>query len=223
MSTYLLIDLLVILFPLILSFDKKVAYFQHWPEVFLAMIPVGVLFILWDSIVTKRGHWSFNPEKVGKIRIFSLPLEEILFFVTVPYSCLFLYEVFKAYFPMSAWNIPIWPFFVLGAVFFILALLFRKKAYTFLAFFAAALFFVLTASVFPALFRDPNFWMYLGMSYVAFLLVNGFLTGIPVVRYSDEATTTKRVLTIPIEDFFYNFALLGLYALCYRLIQTWTA
>ena len=41
-----------------------------------------------------------------------------------------------------------------------------------------------------------------------FLLVNGILTGLPVVMYSSHAITGIRVISIPIEDFFYLFALI---------------
>lgn len=41
-----------------------------------------------------------------------------------------------------------------------------------------------------------------------FLFVNGILTGLPVVMYSSHAITGIRVISIPIEDFAYLFALI---------------
>ncbi|MBE0644157.1 MAG: lycopene cyclase domain-containing protein [Bacteroidetes bacterium] len=41
-----------------------------------------------------------------------------------------------------------------------------------------------------------------------FLVVNGILTGLPVVMYSSHAIIGFRVTSIPIEDFAYLFALI---------------
>jgi lycopene cyclase domain-containing protein len=49
-----------------------------------------------------------------------------------------------------------------------------------------------------------------------FLLVNSALTALPVVEYDPKAIFGLRVVTIPIEDFFYNYAMLSLYLLFYR-------
>ncbi len=49
-----------------------------------------------------------------------------------------------------------------------------------------------------------------------FLLINTVLTALPVVEYNPEAIFGFRVFTIPIEDFFYNYAMLSFYLLFYR-------
>lgn len=43
---------------------------------------------------------------------------------------------------------------------------------------------------------------------VFFFMVNGILTGLPVVVYAPHAITGYRVSSIPIEDFIYLFALI---------------
>jgi lycopene cyclase domain-containing protein len=50
--------------------------------------------------------------------------------------------------------------------------------------------------------------IFIGVMLVFFLLVNGILTGLPVVMYAPHAIIGTRVFTIPIEDFAYLFALL---------------
>ena len=59
------------------------------------MVIVGGVYIYWDVLATERGDWAFNDSYILGIRFFGLPLEEILFFVTVPYAMIFLYETFS--------------------------------------------------------------------------------------------------------------------------------
>lgn len=49
--------------------------------------------------------------------------------------------------------------------------------------------------------------IFLTVMLLFFLAVNGILTGLPVVMYAPQAITGFRVITIPIEDFAYLFAL----------------
>jgi len=93
MSTYLFINLLIISVPLVLSFERRVFFVRRWPAVLGSVIVVGTFYVFWDAVATKRGDWWFNPKYVSGIKFFGLPFEEILFFVVVPFSCLFIYEV----------------------------------------------------------------------------------------------------------------------------------
>ena len=97
MSTYLYINFAIILFPLLLSFEKRMKYYSNFKNLLISILLIGSLYIAWDVFATFRGHWSFNPIHVLDIKFFGLPLEEILFFITVPYSCIFAYEGIKHY------------------------------------------------------------------------------------------------------------------------------
>ena len=68
MNLYLAITIAVLVGPLFLSFDKKVAYYRHWRQLFISMIPVSAIYIIWDILVTERGDWAFNPEYAGSFR-----------------------------------------------------------------------------------------------------------------------------------------------------------
>ena len=92
MSFYLYLNIAIIAFPLIFSFHPKIKFYKKIKPVLFAFLIIGILFVAWDSFATSRGHWSFNPEYVNEMRILGIPIEEILFFITVPYSCLFVFE-----------------------------------------------------------------------------------------------------------------------------------
>jgi lycopene cyclase domain-containing protein len=221
MNVYLIIIASVIAGPLLLSFDKKVAFYRKWKQVFLAMLPVSTLYILWDIAVTARGHWSFDPHYSGGWKLFGLPLGEWLFFFVVPYACIFIYEVVKTYFPQKKSNnisqARLWGT-ITSMLSLILALVFRQQAYTFLALLSLALWLTITLLIKPhLLLQSCTFW-YMLLSAIAFLLVNGFLTGLPVVLYNPKAIWGIRIITIPLEDLFYNIGMLGFFLLSYETV-----
>ena len=73
--TYLFLDILSVIFPFLLSFDKKVAFYKTWKYLFPAMFIVGLFFIVWDMLFTAKGVWGFNPAYISGIHIFNLPIE----------------------------------------------------------------------------------------------------------------------------------------------------
>ncbi len=58
----------------------------------MSILPVFVVFVVWDALATGAGHWSFDPEQTLPVRIVGLPLEELGFFVVVPLAGLLTYE-----------------------------------------------------------------------------------------------------------------------------------
>ena len=65
--------------------NKNIRYL--YPSVVISAVP----FIIWDMFATWRGHWSFNPRYVVGINVGNLPIEEYLFFLVVPQSCILLW------------------------------------------------------------------------------------------------------------------------------------
>lgn len=222
MSIYLFLNILIISIPLILSFEKRVHYIRQWPEVFLSVLVVGSIYVFWDVLATARGHWSFNSAYVGSIKIFNLPLEEILFFITTPFSCLFIYEVVK-YFKKDR-KIRLTKRAVFFSIYFLLFLsfVFIEQEYTALAFIFSAGFIFLTFKIRPDILSSSIFWQFLGICYIPFFIFNGILTGLPIVLYGSQFITGIRIFTIPIEDFFYNFSYLGFSLLSYKIFLSKT-
>ena len=99
MSLYGWVILGTIAGPFFLSFDKKVHFYTHWKSVLPAIFSIGLIFIAWDEYFTQNEVWGFTDQYIGSFKIGHLPLEEVLFFLVVPYACVFVYEVLLAYFP----------------------------------------------------------------------------------------------------------------------------
>lgn len=54
------------------------------------------------------------------------------------------------------------------------------------------------------------FWIYWGVIVVLMFIVNGYLTWRPIVIYNESKMLGIRLFTIPVEDFFFGFSLIGL-------------
>lgn len=220
-STYLLVNIFIIAVPLLLTFEKKIKYYRKLPALFASIIIVGGTYIVWDVIATLRGDWSFNPEHITGLKIFQLPLEEILFFVTVPYSGIFLYETGKLYLGDKTLAIRKIPFYISAALLIIISLIFIDQYYTFTVMLFSAIFLIMAIlyhSKYPVL-NSSLYWKWILFMYLPFILVNYILTSLPVVSYSSDAIWGIRIITIPFEDFLYSFSMLSFYLFVYLLIK----
>jgi len=81
--------------PLALSGSKELDFYKYPSRLLLAIGLPFILFVIWDIIVTSRGHWSFNPNYTVGFKIFNLPVEEVLFFIVIPFCAIFTWESVK--------------------------------------------------------------------------------------------------------------------------------
>ena len=218
---YTKIDLLVLALPLALSFDRKVAFWRKWPQVFSAIAAVLAVFVPWDVWKTAQGVWGFNPDFAGEARFLHLPPGEWLFFICVPYACLFILECVRAYFRDREWRIPRPAFFLAAGAFTGLACLFRDLTYTGTVFLSVGILLVAMKYTVPETLRSRNFWTAIGLTYLPFLAANGVLTALPIVWYDNTQILAIRAGTIPVEDFFYSFSLLALAASVHDVAGRW--
>lgn len=219
---YSLIALAVFAGPFALSFDDKVHFVTHWPATFAALALTGVLYLFWDALVVRRGDWSFNPTYTGDFRLFYLPVGELLFFVAVPYACLFMFEVIRAYVPgVDLWTVHPTTLYAGALVFVAAAWVFRHLGYTLLSLASVAIFLSTLALTHPSLAGRSEFWLWFGFCFVAFGIVNGLYTALPTINYNPCAIWGLRLGTIPLEDFFYNLSYLGLTLCFYLVFEGW--
>jgi lycopene cyclase domain-containing protein len=217
--TYLLINLCILAGPFLLSFFPTVKYKEKWALVLLATLPVALVFIVWDAVAVARLDWEFSPERITGYKLFNLPLEEVLFFFTVPFSCLFIWECLNYYFKDRTVTFPRFLKIVMVLVFVTAAFLFRDQYYTSTVLVFCGIFFLISFFLKQSITQSRNFWLMILISYIPFLIFNFLLTSIPVVTYNQSAIWGIRITTIPFEDFFYSFALLALYAESYLIVK----
>jgi lycopene cyclase domain-containing protein len=221
--TYFLILAASLAGPLALSFDKKVAFYKNWKYLFPAMVIPALLYIVWDIYFTSKGVWSFNPAYITGISLYNLPLEEVLFFFIVPYCCLFIYACIRAYFPnlVNKKSADLF-LLILAVALFVTGVIYVEKYYTSWTFIFTCAFslIIYAARKFFKDFDAVSFLVSYAICLIPFLIVNGFLTAIPVVIYNDAENLGIRMYTIPFEDAFYGMLLVLMNITIYEKLKS---
>ncbi|QQS36419.1 MAG: lycopene cyclase domain-containing protein [Ignavibacteriales bacterium] len=217
MSTYLVINLLIVIVPLIFSFEKNIRFYKKIPSYLFSIIIVSTVFITWDSIASSRGDWGFNSFHISGIKYFSLPYEEILFFITVPYSCLFIFETISFYIKERTISTKPFLFLVGSLILIITAVIFYDQFYTSTVLLFSASFILISLLFFRSILKSRNYWLTVLITFIPFLIFNFVLTYIPVVVYSDHAIWGLKFITIPVEDFFYSYSMISFWILVYSI------
>ncbi len=183
----------------------------------IAIVIPAIPFLLWDALVT-GAHWHFNPKYVSGIKIVNLPIEEILFFITVPFACLFTWEMIikrvkEKKIDLHGLRLFLYLALPAGIYFFSIG-----KQYT-----GLALSFIFIANLVDQFLKtnllfDKRFYFYLLLIVIFTLIFNGYLTWRPVVTYGVEYQLDFRIITIPVEDFFYGISLLWMNTSLYNFL-----
>lgn len=203
-AAYLLIVLAALGIPLVFWLGTKVYFFQKWRAILWSIGFASGLFLLWDQVFTGMGVWHFNPKYILGINLFYLPLEEILYFITVPLANLFIYESIRTYYPPGRKQIT---GKIIGWV---------------LAVACAALFVIHFKSLFTsitclllAISLINHFWVTKGnyINYLLFtwlvslapmVLIYMFSMGLPIQEFEAKHITGWKVGPIPVELFLYH-------------------
>lgn len=210
---YLTLMILTLLGPLTRSFETKVAYYKSFKSLFTSIGITMLVFIPWDVAFTEMGIWGFNPKYLTGFYIFGLPIEEWMFFVFVPFSCVFIYRVMDYFFP-RAWITQgqaqmLTQYFAWLSI--AIAILSWGAWYTVSTFSLLGLLMLSHVHLWKVEWL-PSFYRAFVIVLIPFGIVNGFLTGMgleeEVVWYNDAHNLGYRLGTIPADDVFYAMALL---------------
>ena len=177
----------------------------------------AIPFLLWDALVT-GAHWHFNLLYVSGIKIVNLPIEEILFFITVPFACLFTWEMIirrakEKQMDLRGLRLLLYLALPAGIYFFSIG-----KQYTGLTLSFIFLAILVDQFLKTNLLFDLRFYFYLLLIVIFTLIFNGYLTWRPVVTYGVEYQLDFRIITIPVEDFFYGISLLWMNTSLYNFL-----
>lgn len=217
---YLLVNFLTIIIPFVFSFHPKLMFHKTWKAFFPAMMLVGLFFIVWDAAFTSMGVWGFNERYVLGVNIMGLPIEEILFFICIPYACVFTYHCLNKFLKTRENKaIQKWVTLFMLSLLCAAAIIYANRWYS------ATTFALLAIVLFYLQFVERvkwlnKFYIIYAVLIIPFLIVNGVLTGSgieeEVVWYNNAENMGVRIGTIPVEDVFYGMALILMNVALYR-------
>jgi len=209
---YLLLNLGSVLIPFLFSFHPRLKFYQYWKALFLAIMVTMLVFIPWDVIFTINGIWGFNDSYFIGIKLLSLPIEEWLFFICIPYACVFTHYALINLLPKLSINKKTLSIITtaLLIILFTLSIFNFDKWYTFINFIYAIIL-ILVVNSYQSKVLEKYYLTFLVM-LIPFFLVNGILTGSlienEVVWYNNSENLGIRLFTIPAEDTIYAFSLI---------------
>ena len=85
-ATYLALLGACLLVTLPLELVGKTRVYARPRRWLASVLPVFLVFDLWDYLAIRRGHWSYSARLTTGVRFLGgvLPLEEVVFFLVVP-------------------------------------------------------------------------------------------------------------------------------------------
>jgi lycopene cyclase domain-containing protein len=159
------------------------------------------------------GAWRFNEDYLVGIFIYNMPVEEVLFFICIPYACTFTYYCVDKFIRFKDnQKVIVVVNYVLMIALVAVGFTYFTRLYTTVTFSLLALFILI------AMRKGFTKWKPFYVAYLLilfpFLLSNGILTGSfieePVVIYNNYENLNIRLFTIPVEDAFYAMLLMGM-------------
>ena len=211
MWLYIILLLSSLSVPLVLSFDKKLQLYKQWKYIIPSILIIAAFYILADIYMTKTGVWGFDSRYHLNILIANLPLEEWLFFLFIPYACVFLHECMVLYFPglklNLKWTRIIIVFLILMTV--VVLVFYFDRTYTVYIF--SLVIIALSLAFVDSTKQISSFFVSFLLILIPFIIVNAILTGSfidhQVVWYNNQENMGIRILTIPVEDVGYAFSM----------------
>ncbi|WP_375493829.1 lycopene cyclase domain-containing protein [uncultured Jatrophihabitans sp.] len=68
-----------------LEFVLGTHVYRRWRRLCTAVLPVAVVFVVWDLLAIRAGWWHYDPNQLIDITLPGrLPIEEVLFFLVIP-------------------------------------------------------------------------------------------------------------------------------------------
>ena len=92
-AEYLLLMAACVAVTLPLEFVLGARVYRRPRRLVLAVLPLLVIFYVWDAVAIARGHWNYSPaHTTGWLLPFAVPIEEVVFFIVIPLCGLLTFE-----------------------------------------------------------------------------------------------------------------------------------
>ncbi len=73
-----------------------VGVYRRWRRLLLTLLPVLVVFVTWDALAIRAGHWGYDPRQTTGLGVGDVPVEELAFFVVIPLCSVLALEAVRA-------------------------------------------------------------------------------------------------------------------------------
>jgi lycopene cyclase domain-containing protein len=100
--SYLLVLLACLVGTAPLEVVLRTRVYARWRRLLLTLLPVVAVFVVWDLLAIRAGHWDYDPRQVTGIALGDLPLEELLFFLVIPVCAVLTLEAVRA---VKGWTV----------------------------------------------------------------------------------------------------------------------
>lgn len=208
--TYFAVLFFTVIICFLASFHRLIRFDKFFGIFLVSAIIVAVPFIIWDIWFTSIGVWWFDTSYTVGLKVAGLPIEEWLFFICIPFSCVFTYYCFERFFNLDflkGLNNLI--AFVTIIVCTLFALLHDDKLYTLMTAIVTSVTMIFLHFISRIDWIGKASFLYT-ILMLGFFPVNGILTGSviasPIVNYNPDEFLGIRMITIPIEDAVYGYA-----------------
>lgn len=86
-----------------LEFGLRTNVLRRWRRFVLSVGPVLLVFLVWDAYAIAAEHWDFDTERVTGVTVGAgIPLEELAFFVVVPFAAVLTLEAVRS---VRGWSV----------------------------------------------------------------------------------------------------------------------
>ena len=99
---YLLVMACCLLGTLPLELVLRVRVYARWRRLLLTLLPVLGVFVTWDVLAIRAGHWSYDPRQTVGVVLGNVPVEELVFFVVVPVCSILALEAVRV---VKGWRV----------------------------------------------------------------------------------------------------------------------
>lgn len=174
-----------------------------------SVLITAALLILCEMRFVIFGLKNYNPDFLSGVVIQKLALEGWLYYLIMPFSGIMIFEfVYHKWENLTNSKVFIVVSLLLLVLFALISWFFKEKTYTFFIFFLLLVYFGYT--IFRNRFMHLLFVFYL--TFILFiipcLIMDFFITGLPIVSYDIQYTLGIQIYRIPVENFGMYFLML---------------
>jgi len=206
---FLLLDALLLLFPFVFLADRKVFTIKMIVQAIIPSLAVTLIYAETGIFFSRTGAWQFNNSEISGLQYRSLPAEQYLYYFSLSFLCLAIYQYRKAKFAHKRITFALFVSNLLIGICIALLFFAYTKWYTLLTVGMAALLLLLveyrSRLRFMGIFYPACLW-----GLIPFYGSQYFLSNRPVVSYQWEKTLDTGWVKIPFEN---HFLYLGMFLL----------